>query len=128
MKTKICQLCKQQKPIWGNINGKHYCKYCYLKIKGTKPISSMSNKQKLRMDDYMKVRNQFLNNHPICQANLPGCTHIATQIHHKAGRIGTNLTDSTNFLAVCFNCHRLIEENPELAKSLNLSKSRLDET
>jgi hypothetical protein len=41
------------------------------------------------------------------------------------GRIGPLLLDISNYLAVCRECHKIIEENPEMAKKLNLSKSRL---
>jgi hypothetical protein len=79
------------------------------------------------MDEYSKKRVAFLAIHSTCQAGLVECTGQSTEIHHKAGRIEELYTKISNFLAVCRNCHRFIEENPEEAKQLGLSVSRLNE-
>ena len=59
------------------------------------------------------------------ELKLKGCKRIATEIHHKASKIGKLYTDINNFLAVCRNCHTWIEENPKEAKELGFSKNRL---
>jgi hypothetical protein len=77
------------------------------------------------MDEYSKKRAAFLALYPICQAKLVGCTATTTDVHHKAGRVGDNYLKVSTWLAVCRNCHKFIEENPESAKELGLSESRL---
>lgn len=54
---------------------------------------------------------------------VEGCVHKATQIHHKKGRIGDALYN--DFLAICEDCHRKVEENPEWAKENGYSVSRI---
>lgn len=61
-----------------------------------------------------------------CEAGLPGCTVIVTDIHHQKGRIGKNLLDQSTWLPVCRNCHDRIENEPEMAKEKGFSKSRLN--
>lgn len=76
------------------------------------------------MDEYSKRRTAFLVIHNQCQAKLVGCTGKATDVHHKAGRGDNHLKIST-WLAVCRTCHRWIEENPDAAKELGYSETRL---
>ena len=78
------------------------------------------------MDEYGRKRKAFLALFSTCQANLVDCTGQATEVHHKAGR-GSNHNKIGTWLAVCRNCHKFIEEHPEDAKHLGLSKSRLNE-
>jgi len=73
---------------------------------------------------YSVLREQFLKNHPYCKAKVPGCSIIATDIHHKKGRVGKLFLDDSEFLAVCRMCHTWIENNPAEAKLLDFSKSR----
>jgi hypothetical protein len=88
-------------------------------------IRSVSTKQQRRNTQYSSVREVFLKNNPLCQANLPDCTKIATDVHHKEGRIGDKLLDIGTYLAVCRGCHQKIEEDPKMAKENNFSNSRL---
>lgn len=93
------------------------------KKKTKKRISPISEKEKERKKQYKPLRDQFLLDHPICQA----CNFKhSDQVHHMEGKIGDLLCDTNNFLAVCFGCHRVIEENPNLAKENNWSVSRLN--
>jgi hypothetical protein len=89
-----------------------------------KSINKVSDSQKAKNKIYNKIRPIFLDNHKICQAKLHGCTVASREVHHKKGRIGKNFLDITTWLAVCPNCHRWIEANPEAAKSLGLSDNR----
>lgn len=73
---------------------------------------------------YMKLRDKFLEDHPVCQCGRPGCTNVATEVHHKKGHGIWYLIVAT-FLAVCHKCHRWIETHPEEAKKLGYSESRL---
>lgn len=74
---------------------------------------------------YLKLRAKFLEENELCQAGLPGCNVYANQIHHVGGRCSDKLTDVSNFLAVCPNCHDKIEHSPEMARKKGFSKSRL---
>lgn len=61
---------------------------------------------------YTKVRIQHLLKNPMCKV----CQRSpSSQIHHMAGRVGDKLNDVKDFLAVCFNCHRRIHDNPAWA-------------
>jgi hypothetical protein len=101
-------------------SNKIYSEYSIKKIKLVSP------KQKVRLAEYKKVRSEYLAEHPACEAKVKCGGAAADQIHHKAGRIGTRLTDKANFLAVCPECHIWIEAFPALAKKAGFSKSRLD--
>src|SRR5690606_24927367 len=93
--------------------------------KKPKPILKVSDKQMGRLAKYRKVRDEFMKQHPTCQAKLPGCTIKATDTHHAKGKIGDLLTDKRYFKALCRNCHRTVEESPEMAKEKGLSLNRL---
>lgn len=125
-KLKMCAGCDELKHIWKAQGRDKYCKQCWYQIEKPKSIPPISVKRKVEMDEYGKKRTAFLALHSTCQANLVECTGQATEIHHKAGRIGELYTKVSNFLAVCRNCHRFIEENPDDAKHLGLSESRLN--
>lgn len=74
------------------------------------------------MKDYNKQREVFLKDNPACGV----CCGIASQVHHKRGRIGKDLNDKRYWLPVCPDCHRWIEEHPEVAKEMGYSESRLN--
>lgn len=93
--------------------------------KPRKKIANRSNKRASQERDYSKLRVVFLTENSDCQAQLDGCAGEATEVHHKKGRIGSLLTDTAYFLAVCRYCHDWIENNPIKAKQLNLSLNRL---
>jgi len=92
-----------------------------------KPIPPISKKRKTEMSEYDKRRSLFLIANPKCQANLVGCTLVATDVHHTEGRIGENYLNMSKWKALCRNCHTWIETHPEEAKELGLSSSRLNE-
>lgn len=87
-------------------------------------IRKVSKKRAKENREYAKVRKEYLEDNPNCEANLLGCTTGATDIHHKKGR-GLFLCDPRHFLAVCRNCHCFIEDNPLEAKEMGFSESRL---
>lgn len=88
-------------------------------------IRRESPKRARQNREYLKVRKELLKEKPFCEARLEGCTVQATEAHHKQGRIGHRLTDKDNLLAVCHNCHTIIELNPKMAKEQGFSISRL---
>lgn len=57
---------------------------------------------------YLKRRTEFLLNNPWCLR----CGGTATEVHHKAGRIGELLLDETKWAAMCPDCHRYTTEHP----------------
>ena len=132
-KLKTCAGCNEPKHIWKSDGKDKYCKECWYKVqppkgmpKPTKKPKPISDKMSQQLDKYSKKREVFLIINSTCEAKLIGCTHVATDIHHKAGRIGQLLLRLSNWLAVCRSCHRWIEENPNEAKELGLSESRLN--
>jgi len=111
--AKICKNCNKY-PVFGG----GYCKNCqYLRKKKApkkrSPINKLSVKQKERNKLYKSVRAEYLKNNPMCEV----CGNIeADQIHHKKGRIGDLLFDTSFFMAVDFICHRKIHDNDAWAR------------
>jgi len=126
-KLKKCAGCEQMKHIWKSHGKEKFCKECWYNIEKPKSISPVSVKRRVEMDTYGKLREAFLVVKPHCEAKLQECTAKATDVHHKAGRTGDNYLKIGTWLAVCRSCHRWIENNPEAAKELNLSESRLND-
>lgn len=126
-KLKKCAGCEQMKYIWKSHGKEKYCKECWYNIEKPKSISPVSKKRQGEMDKYSLLRDAFITAKPRCEAKLVGCTGISTDVHHKAGRVGDNYLKVGTWLAVCRNCHGWIETNPEAAKELGLSESRLNQ-
>lgn len=55
-------------------------------------MRAVSKKRAVENRLYTKVREAFLDMHIYC-------------VHHKAGRAGKHLTDMSQFMAVCADCH-----------------------
>jgi hypothetical protein len=117
---------------WKPVYGKHIQKAPMVVNKkkvsqqlANKPISPISKAQAKRLAEYRRLRDQFMRNHPVCQARLDGCSTIASDLHHAAGRCGNNLLDTTTYIALCRNCHSYIEVHPAFAKEHGFSQSRL---
>ena len=91
------------------------------KSKPKKAISPISDKEKERLKEYRVLRDKFLFDNPYCKI----CGGMATDLHHMKGRVGDNLTDVDNFLALCRFCHNRVEENPKWSKENGYSKNRL---
>jgi len=87
--------------------------------------SPIKKKARKGANKYTTVRNEFLKENPACQAQLLGCDYKATEVHHRKGRTGSLLCDKNYFLAVCRNCHDIIESRPLWAKEKGYSLSRL---
>lgn len=92
--------------------------------KKPEPIKKVSKKQQSRNARYAKVKREYLTEHPICEVD--GCKQLATDIHHKKGKIGDLLCDKNHFLAVSRMCHQKIELNPAWAKENGYSENRLE--
>lgn len=130
-KTGKCTDCSYTGPLISGRCRNHY--WAYRKslkpkqriLRPVKRIKSVSGNQVLMNRLYLRERANFMLKHEVCQCGIPGCTIKSTDIHHKAGRVGKNLYDPENFLAVCRNCHNYIEMNPLWAKETGYSLSRI---
>lgn len=133
-KKKVCSICSLDKFIWKNQEGKRYCRQCWsahsntTKTKPTvkqKRLPSRSPKRILLDKEYSAKRKVFLEVNPMCQAHLPGiCTQYSTDVHHKAGRIGTLYLDETFWLSSCRACHSWIELHPKESREMGLSLTK----
>lgn len=125
-KLKKCAGCNELKHIWKSHGKLKYCQPCWYSIDKPKSISPVSKKRQGEMDTYSKLREAFLDVKPFCEAKLPGCAGHSNEVHHKKGRVGENYLKIGTWMAVCRSCHSWIEDNPEEAKELGFSESRLN--
>jgi hypothetical protein len=88
------------------------------------PIKPVSDKRERILELYHVARAAHLATHKQCECGLPGCKEKATEIHHKSGRLGTNMLDTRTWLAVCRPCHVKIERFSDIAIILDLSTYR----
>lgn len=71
---------------------------------------------------YAKKRKAFLEAHPFCMVSpvlkglWDGLFVSATDIHHKAGRLGKNYLDESTWMAVSREGHDFIHRNPKIAR------------
>lgn len=79
-----------------------------------------SKKRAKQEREYLQLRNKFLQENPICAVT----GELATQCHHRRGRIGYLLTAVEWFLPVSAAGHRKIEENPKWGYSMGYSLKR----
>jgi len=128
IKLKKCAGCEELKHIWKSHGKDKFCKQCWYNIEKPKSISPVSAKRRGEINTYGKLREAFLVVKLHCEAKLVGCTAKATDVHHKAGRVGDNYLKVGTWLPVCRSCHKFIEENPLEAKELGFSESRLNES
>jgi hypothetical protein len=141
MKIKICSICNKETYLWKSNPAS--CKDCWLKIKAqeqssepksynaskikqspAKRIKSVSTKKLSELKEYRVVRDRYLADNKVCQH--PDCKNLSEDLHHAKGRVGSLLTDVRFFKALCRKCHRWVEDNPDQAKALGLSLSRLE--
>lgn len=87
-----------------------------------KRINPMSEKRKTESEIYSEKREQFLLTR-WCAYHGHGC--IPTTVHHAKGRIGSLYLDERYWRALCMSAHDWVEKNPDKAKELGLSESRL---
>lgn len=91
-----------------------------------KLINGVSEKRKVEEKEYLKIKAEVLKKHPVCQ--FPGCNKKSVDTHHSEGRNGKNYLNKKKLKALCRAHHIFCELNPKLAKTMNLSKSRLIKT
>lgn len=121
-KKKVCNECGKEDYIFSKGRCKPCAQKSYGKPKAKKKfIAPISKGQADRLAVYRKRKHKFMKANPYCKV----CGKDATDLHHIKGRIGKDLIDVDNFLAVCRGCHTKIEENPKWAKDNGYSKDRL---
>jgi len=133
---KTCDGCGEQRKIWKNLteNGvrKRLCKGCWscqskvsYKPTNKKPLAPRSKKRAKQESEYINKRKIFMEEHPMCQANISGlCTMHSTDVHHIKGRSGELLLEVSEWLSVCRACHQWIETHPVEATALGFRKSK----
>lgn len=108
------------------------------------PLRRVSKKRAKQNREYSKLRKEWLELHPYCQATIKlygldeeevikwGGLVLATlnrheivvpratEIHHMAKRYGSRLNDTTKWLAVCREMHDRIELNKSWARENGL--------
>lgn len=89
-------------------------------LKRKSRLKPVSKKHSARLKEYMKLRKQFLQDHPwcaVCEGQMLFPSHIpATEVHHMRGR-GRYLLDVSTWLPVSRIGHSLIHGNPKWAKA-----------
>jgi hypothetical protein len=110
---------------------RNYQRYCRIHLSGSlkqpKPIAKESKERKeINRKEYAPKAAEFVKNNPKCQANIKDvCSGASQCVHHKKGKNSKeDLLDNNYWLAVCFNCHRVIEDNPAFARQEGFSISR----
>jgi hypothetical protein len=87
-----------------------------------KPIRKVSVKRSSQNRRYLKLRMEFLAEHPTCQA----CKHNpSAEVHHINSRHGEMLLDFTQCAALCGICHRMVHDNPLWSKEHGLYHTEL---
>ena len=82
----------------------------------------VSKKRAAVLRIYAKKRLEFLEENARCVR----CQDPATQVHHMAGRDGTQrLLDATRWAAMCAWCHRWVTEHPQQAIAEGYSLPRV---
>lgn len=133
-KLKECDGCQKMTIIWKNHGEFKYCKYCWScqnpknKDNTQKPtdyrVPQVSSKRKKKDAEYLKLRERFLTENPVCTVSVAGCNNGATDVHHTyagSNREAFYLVQST-WLPVCRNCHDWIHRSPAEARILNYLK------
>ena len=136
-KLKKCAGCGKDKIIWKNFEGEKFCQQCWHEkkpvkfLKQSKAIKPVSDKKKVQDVLYSKLRKQYLElpENSTCRGKLPGVCQGGFQqdltIHHTRGR-GKYYLDQKTWVPLCIKCHEFVELNPEKARDLGLSFSRLE--
>lgn len=87
-------------------------------------IKPVSDKMKLALKELAKIRKRKLQQQPLCQLQLHGCTRKATTLHHVRGRIGKQLLKEEDLLPSCATCNVSAEQQDGLAREKGIKKSK----
>lgn len=94
-----------------------------LKRTRVRPVSKRRRKDGA---EYSAKREAFLREQFYCEACMPLQQRVlpnrSCDVHHKAGRTGTNYLDESTWAAVCRPCHEYLHAHPSEARKLGLLK------
>lgn len=76
--------------------------------------------------EYRKLRDEWMSEHQLCEWP-EGCNAAATDCHHRAGREGWRLLDSSRWSALCRPHHMRATTEPAEAYALGISERRIGE-
>src|ERR1035437_705793 len=76
---------------------------------------------------YTPLPRQYMPHNKTCTARFAGCTHKATEIHHRYKRTGFYLIMTNLFLPICRNCHQYATTHSKEAIAGGVSVSRMME-
>ena len=114
------KLCKGECASMQYLFSKGMCKSCWSKVY-KKPIKQVSESYQGILDEYRPKRKAFLENRPMCELKLKGCTRVAECIHHVKGKVSKALyLDETFWMASCIMCNGTVETIGQLAYELGL--------
>ena len=134
MKLKICDGCQKETVIWKNHEGFKYCKYCWSCQKAINSDSSqkptdykipqVSSKRKKKDQEYLKLRERFLTENPLCMVKWSNCTHYASDVHHIRGGEERSVyyLIQSEWAATCRTCHSEIHNSPAKARTMGWLK------
>jgi len=77
-------------------------------------LRAASPKRQSEYNQYAKEKKAYMALHPLCERCK---TKKATDLHHKAGRVGQWLCRYEYFAALCRECHDFCHRNPKEARS-----------
>ena len=119
-KYGVCGECENGKDVLLYRSSPKECRFHYQKNKRDKyyqkkkerdlnkpkkavKIKSVSTKKLKELSEYRVKRDSFMKINIYCQ--VKGCGKGSTNLHHKAGRNGSLLTNVKYFMACCSDCH-----------------------
>jgi hypothetical protein len=91
-------------------------------FKVVKPVEKVSEKRAGELQEYAKLRKEYLLMFPVCEVD--DCNLKSVEIHHQRGRENDRLLDTTYFLAVCHKHHVEIHDDTQKAKAKGYSETR----
>lgn len=139
MKLKTCSFCgKETSKLWYSqpkCCADFKCRKLYSELKPEKGIKTsekkkvskikqFSDKKQKELAVYRKLRDKYMNNHPICE----WCKIKPSQdLHHKLPR-AYYLCDVSVFSALCRDCHNKCESDHESARKAGFKLNHLGQT
>ena len=91
-------------------------------------MRKFSKKRSKENYEYGKLRKVFLEENPMCQIRVAGCTGMAIEIHHTySGKDrGANYLKVDTWKGTCRNCHLWVHDNPKKSRELGYLKQNYD--
>lgn len=87
-----------------------------------KPIKAVADKRAKQLQQYSKLKAQYIAIHQICE--VVGCNAQAVDIHHQRSRTNENLLDTNYWMAICRQHHIYYTEHSKEAIEKGYSYER----